>query len=76
MLKSYPELAPFVFDPYDTDGLAELIRKTIDHRDDVLRVQLGSFERMMQRTWAHVAGEYADAVLGSASTAASRQYRS
>jgi len=66
MLGSYPELRPWVFDPYDADGLAHLIRETIGDRERVLDRQLESFERMRSRTWAQVAGEYADAVLGKA----------
>ncbi len=68
MLKSFPELEPWVFDPYDTDGLVKLIRETIADRARVLTAQLASFERMRQRPWAQVADEYADAVLGRSAT--------
>lgn len=63
MLATYPELAAFVFDPYDVDALVALIRTTIDNRDAVLALQLESFERMKNRTWGQVADEYARAVL-------------
>jgi glycosyltransferase involved in cell wall biosynthesis len=66
MLESFPELEPWVFDPYDTDELTGLIRTTIENRESVLTTQLTSFERMRSRTWAQAAGEYADAVLGKA----------
>jgi glycosyltransferase involved in cell wall biosynthesis len=66
MLESFPELKPWVFDPYDTDELIRLIRETIANRERVLTTQLISFERMRNRTWAQVSGEYADAVLGEA----------
>jgi glycosyltransferase involved in cell wall biosynthesis len=70
MLESFPELEPWVFDPYDTDGLVKLIRETIADRARVLTEQLASFERMRQRTWAQVANEYADTVLGRSGTTA------
>jgi glycosyltransferase involved in cell wall biosynthesis len=69
MLESYPELDRWVFDPYDADGLARLIRDTIADRDNVLTEQLKSYARMRRRTWALVAGEYADAIIGSSGPA-------
>jgi glycosyltransferase involved in cell wall biosynthesis len=65
LLESYPELHSWVFDPYDVDGLARLIRNTIADRDAVLTEQLASYARMKSRSWAQVADEYADAVTGS-----------
>jgi glycosyltransferase involved in cell wall biosynthesis len=65
LLQSYPELDPWVFDPYDADGLARLIRETIADRARVLAAQTESFERMRARSWAQVAGEYADFVVGN-----------
>jgi glycosyltransferase involved in cell wall biosynthesis len=64
LLESYPELSPWVFDPYDADGLARLIRETIADRERVLDRQMASYERMRERRWADVAGEYADAIVG------------
>jgi hypothetical protein len=75
MLESFPELGPWVFDPYDTDGLVKLIRETIADRARVLTEQLASFERIRQRTWAQVADEYADAVLGRFRTTAEPEGR-
>ena len=72
LLESYPELEPWVFDPYDADGLAKLIRETIVDRDRILAIQLASFERMQRRTWADVAGEYADVVVGGVKYAVPR----
>src|SRR5262249_37473252 len=57
--ESYPELASWIFDPYDAGALAQLIRDTIASRDAVLTKQLACFERMKRRTWAQVADEYA-----------------
>ena len=75
MLESFPELGPWVFDSYDTDGLVKLIRETIADRARVLTEQLASFERIRQRTWAQVADEYADAVLGRFRTTAEPEGR-
>ncbi len=61
-LSEYPELAQWVFDPYDVDALAKLIGTTIDNRDAVLAAQLAVYERMRRRTWADVAGEYVEFV--------------
>jgi glycosyltransferase involved in cell wall biosynthesis len=63
LLETVPELTPWVFNPYDADALAKLIRATILERDWVLMQQLACFSRMRKRTWAHVAAEYADAVV-------------
>jgi hypothetical protein len=70
VLESRPELEPRIFDPYDVDGLARLIRDTIVDRERALALQLASFERMMQsRTWAEVAADNGDAVTGNTDNA-------
>jgi glycosyltransferase involved in cell wall biosynthesis len=64
LLAAHPELAPFVFDPYDAEALADAILRGIAQRDALLDVQLAVHERMRQRTWAQVAEEYAAAASG------------
>lgn len=63
LLVSEPELAPFTFDPYDTDELCRLIRQTIDNRDAVLKVQASVYMRLRRRTWADTADGYVKAAL-------------
>jgi glycosyltransferase involved in cell wall biosynthesis len=69
LLESYPELDQWVFDPYDDDGLAQLIDATIADRDNALTKQLECYARMTSRSWAQVASEYADAVMGNSGQA-------
>jgi glycosyltransferase involved in cell wall biosynthesis len=71
LLQAFPAFEPWVFDPYDVDGLARLILDTIENREDVLARQIAIFDLMRRRTWADVAGEYAEAVTGSPLSACS-----
>lgn len=66
LLERHPELAPFVFDPYDAPGLADLIQEAIARREEILEIQLAVHARMRQRCWAEVAEEYAVAASGRA----------
>ena len=63
LLATEPELTPFTFDPYDTDGLCKLIRQTIDDRNAVLKVQAQAYARLRRRTWADTADGYVKAAL-------------
>lgn len=63
LLATEPDLAPFTFDPYDTDGLCELIKRTIADRDAVLKVQAAIYMRLRRRTWADTADGYVAAAL-------------
>ncbi len=64
MLEQFPDLAPFVFDPYDAGALAELITQSIAARDAVLDTQLAVYATMRRRGWAQAAEEYATVVTG------------
>jgi glycosyltransferase involved in cell wall biosynthesis len=66
LLASEPGLEPFVFDPYDAVGLAELIKKVTASREEVLEAQAAVHQRLMNRTWEAVASEYAEAALSGA----------
>jgi glycosyltransferase involved in cell wall biosynthesis len=66
LLREFPEFEAWVFDPYDVEGLIRLISETIANRDSVLARQSAIFDQMRRRTWADVAGEYAEAVTGKA----------
>ncbi len=59
-----PACSPFLFDPYDVEGLVALIRRTIDNRQQVLDVQVEILERLLKRSWADVAKEYAAVISG------------
>lgn len=63
LLETEPDLAPFTFDPYDADGLRAMITRTIDNRDEVLKVQAAICSRMRRRTWADTADGYVAAAL-------------
>lgn len=63
LLETEPVLAPFTYDPYDTDGLSRLIVETIEARDDVLSIQSGVCARLRRRTWADTADGYVEAAL-------------
>jgi glycosyltransferase involved in cell wall biosynthesis len=64
LLAAHPELAPFMFDPYDAEALADAILRGIAQRDALLDVQLAVHERMRRRSWGQVAEEYAAAASG------------
>ena len=61
-LAEHPEIAEWVFDPYDVDALAALIDATIQNREAVVEAQLAVYERLRRRTWEDVAGEYVEFV--------------
>jgi glycosyltransferase involved in cell wall biosynthesis len=66
LLERHPDLAPFVFDPYDAVGLADLIQDAVARRDEILEIQLAVHARMCRRRWAEVAEDYAVAASGRA----------
>ncbi|QIL01455.1 glycosyltransferase family 4 protein [Sphingomonas sinipercae] len=63
LLKDEPTLRPFVYDPYDPDALAELIRRIGDDRDSAVEAQAAIFDRLNRRGWDSVAADYAVAAL-------------
>ena len=63
LLETEPGLAPFTYDPYDVEGLRQLIRQTIEQRDEVLKVQAAICARLRRRTWADTADGYVAAAL-------------
>jgi glycosyltransferase involved in cell wall biosynthesis len=64
LLAAHPDLAPFVFDPFDAEALADAILRGIAQRDALLDVQMAVHERMRRRSWGQVAEEYAAAASG------------
>lgn len=63
LLESEPGLTPFTFDPYDVDGLRALIKRTIDGREEALKVQSAIGARLRRRSWADTADGYVAAAL-------------
>lgn len=61
-----PELERYLFDPYDSRGLANLISATLMERDNVLDHQLGILKRLKERSWADVAIAYGEAAQAGA----------
>ena len=70
LLESEPDLAPFTFDPYDTDALRRLIVEVVDARDEVLQIQSRIYARLRRRTWADTADGYVEAALSGRRRAA------
>lgn len=66
LLEDEPGLSPFIFDPNDADGLAKLIARTVDHRQEVLAIQTEIYNRLSKRTWADVSTAYAEAAVAGA----------
>jgi glycosyltransferase involved in cell wall biosynthesis len=59
-------LHPLVlFDPYSVDEMAQRMDWALDHRDELLSLELPVDRALRRRTWDDVAAEYVD-VLGSA----------
>ena len=59
-------LADTVFDPFDADGLADLIMRALARRDALLASQAAVLAALRRRDWSAVAAEYATAATGHA----------
>ena len=59
LLEAEPDLAPFVFDPYDVEGLANLMVEVKRNREAAVDIQLPIYERLSQYGWDQVAESYA-----------------
>jgi glycosyltransferase involved in cell wall biosynthesis len=64
LLAQEPALEPFLFDPYDAEALARLIRQIIADRPAALGAQDAMLARLTRRSWGDVAEEYAAAISG------------
>jgi glycosyltransferase involved in cell wall biosynthesis len=53
-----------VFDPFDADGLANLISQSLSQRDSLLASQFDVYSAMSRRGWPEAAAEYAAAATG------------
>ncbi|MBN8819788.1 MAG: hypothetical protein J0I80_13840 [Sphingomonas sp.] len=63
LLESEPDLKPYVFDPYDIDGMANLIVHVRDNREAVLAAQRVIYARLVEYGWDQVAEAYAQAAI-------------
>jgi len=70
LLEAEPELAPFVFDPYDVESLADLMLEARNNREAMVEVQLPIYERLALYGWDQVAEAYAQHSITSAGQAA------
>lgn len=68
LLAQAPGMEPFVFDPYDTDRLIELISDVAGNRDAVVADQIRALETVRNRCWADVVADYAQAALEGTAT--------
>jgi glycosyltransferase involved in cell wall biosynthesis len=57
-------LLPFLFDPYDAEALARLIRQIAMDRPSAFAAQSAMLERLPRRSWGDVAERYATIVSG------------
>jgi len=57
-------LRPFLFDPYDAEALARLIRETVIDRPYALAAQAAILRQLPDRNWGDVAERYATIVSG------------
>ena len=58
------EIGDVVFDPYDAEGLASLIKSSLADRAALLDRQRSLVAEVSRRDWGQVTTEYVDAVLG------------
>lgn len=49
--------AAMLFDPYDWRDMARVIRRGIEHRDDLLAMQQAAYATLAERTWQNVSRE-------------------
>jgi hypothetical protein len=63
LLSAEPEIARYLFDPYDAAGLARLIRAGLAARDEMLTAQLAIHARLARRSVGAVARDYIDVIL-------------
>jgi glycosyltransferase involved in cell wall biosynthesis len=49
-----------LFDPFDWKDIAQHIEWALQHRDELLQVQVPVYEKLSKRTWRHVVDEHID----------------
>jgi glycosyltransferase involved in cell wall biosynthesis len=64
LIEREPDLAGFMFDPYDAVGLTEMIRAILEDRDVAVGVQMPIGERLRGYSWSDAADLYARAAIG------------
>lgn len=47
-----------LFDPYDWRDCADRIEWALNHRDELLSIQMPVYRQLAERTWSHVAAEH------------------
>lgn len=64
LISGQPELRGAVFNPYDPEELAQLIKSALRERAALLERQTSILQTMSRRNWGQVAAEYVAAILG------------
>jgi glycosyltransferase involved in cell wall biosynthesis len=70
LLEIEPDLAPLTFDPFDVEGLIELILMVESDREAVMTLQREAFGRLSRSGWDRVAHAYAEAAISGHSARA------
>jgi glycosyltransferase involved in cell wall biosynthesis len=66
-----PDLAEvMLFDPYDVDDIASRIAWAVQHRDELIAMQMPLYEGLCRRSWSDVAQEYLSVFRRAAGVAA------
>lgn len=61
-----PDVEQYVYDPYDVTELVQMVKDTLDNRDQILNAQLTIFNKHLERrSWTDVAHAYASAAVGT-----------
>ena len=61
-----------LFDPYDWRDMARVIRRGVEHRDDLLAMQQAAYATLAERTWQNVSRETIHALDAAAGQGATR----
>ena len=64
--------AAMLFDPYDWRDMARVIRRGVEHRDDLLAMQQAAYATLAERTWQNVSRETIHALDAAAGQGATR----
>lgn len=64
LISEVPELRDAVFNPYDPEELAQLIRSVLQERASLLERQTSILQVISERNWGQVAADYVAVIMG------------
>lgn len=64
LISAVPELRDAVFNPYDPEELAQLIKSALQERVTLLEHQASLLQTISERNWGQVAADYVAVILG------------